>query len=137
MQDASRSLSSSRKLAARISENRVRTDQRFETYIDNLERIANQLLALYREANTAQRSSKAPRHFGTNWSFPSKHQLAQAPDGGAFLVDDDIAKRTQDDLERGVVDVNQKYVVAVREYQKIETMLEEELSNAETDAIAT
>lgn len=134
MENTSRSLSTSRKLAAQISENRHQTQQRFETYLDNLEQIANQLLALYREANSDQRTSKAPSHFGNNWSFPSRHQTHKESNGTATLFDDDIAKRTQEDLETGVVDVNEKYVEAVTTYQKIETMLEEKLANAEKAA---
>lgn len=131
MEGASRSLSTSRKLAARISENRHQTLQRFDTYLDSLEQIANQLLTLYREANSDQRTTKAPRHFEKKWSFPSRHQPYKESNKKPHLFDDDIAKRTQEDLENGVVDVNGKYVEAVTTYQKIETMLEKELANAE------
>ena len=132
MQDASRSLSSSRRLAARISEYRIQTQLRFETYLNNLEQIANQLLTLYREANSAERTSKPPRHYENGWTFPGRLKVSEGGGSVVTLFDDDIAKRTQEDLENGVVDVNENYIDSVRTYQKIESMLQGELSNAKT-----
>jgi hypothetical protein len=131
MQDASRTLSSSRRVAARIAESRALTRQRFETYLDNLERIANQLLTIYREANAFGRAAKPPKHFASNWRFPSRHPLGAGPNAERF-VDDDIAKRTQEDLEKGIADVSAKYVEAVTTYKQIESALKEELYGVET-----
>ena len=125
MKDASRALAASRRLAVRVIENRLGTLQRYETYVDNLERIANQLLVFYREANKAYRSTPSPQHFATAWRFPNRPTLGFAsPRGGNGTDDDDIAKRTQDDLEAGIENVSKRYVAAVTEYQKISTLLD-------------
>ena len=129
MQDASRSLATSRKLAGRIAENRVRHGQRFEAYIDLLERIANQLLSIYREENAAHRATPVPAHFKTSWSFPSRASLGAPAGPDLFAPNDDIATRTQEDLETGIVEVSEAYVEAVTTYKKIETMLEQDIDN--------
>ena len=125
MKDASRSLAASRRLAARIAENRIGTLQRYETYLDNLERIANQLLVFYREANRAYRSSPAPPHFTSAWKFPNRSQFGTAsPQMVNGAEEDAIAKRTQDDLEAGIENVSKRYVAAVTAYQRINTLLD-------------
>lgn len=130
MGDASRTLSTSRKLASRIAENRALTFQRFNTYVSNLEEKANQLLAIYREANREKRSSPPPNHFYEGWKFEShEHSRYGVPE--SIKVDDDIAKRTQEDLENGIKDVSEKFVEAVTTYKKIETVLEKDLADAQ------
>jgi len=131
MQTASRSLTTARKIAARVAGNYIQTNQRFRAYVDNLERIGNQLLTFYRENNIRYRSSKAPPHFLESWSFPGGHGLGNANNADRPLANDDVAKRTQVDLEEGIKVVSSSYVGAVTSYKKIESVFAEDLPDAD------
>lgn len=129
MKNVSGFLSSSRRIAARIGDGRASARSRFDTYLDGLERIANQLLTLYRESNRTNRETPAPEYFGAGWVFPNRQLGGSVTSNAATFPDDDIAKRTQDDLEKGIVDITNSYIEAVRTYAKIESMVEEDLPN--------
>ena len=131
IQTASRTLASSRRIAARISENRQAALARFSAYIDSLERTANQLLTLYREENQSNRSAPAPAHFIEEWQFSDRPSMQGQSNDKERWADDDVARRTQEDLEKGIAEVGQHYVTAVTTYKKIRTMVDEELSDAQ------
>jgi hypothetical protein len=131
MRDAASRLSASRNLAARIVEYRAQTYQRFETYLDNLERIANQLIVLYREA-------KGMGTLPVAWRFPNRNESG-APWRDIARLDPQeekerrkIAARTQEDIEAGIADISEKYIEAVTTYEHIAEMLSQGQANGET-----
>ncbi len=134
MQEASRSLTGARRIASRIAENRIQTQQRFRSYMDSLVTTGNQLLTYYREVNTRNRSTKAPPHFRERWSF--KDDITQG--GGSDTASDgvDIVKKTLDDLEDGIEVVNRSFVEAVTSYKKIESMFARDLPDAQKVEVA-
>lgn len=125
MHYASRELASSRKIAARIVENRWMAVRRFETYLEQLQNIGNQLLMMYREANRASRSSPAPSHFDQQWQIAGRNLFPYPPPNQSPAAGDDLVAKTIEHIEKGIVDVGDGYIAAFKQYQQIERALDE------------
>jgi hypothetical protein len=93
--------------------------QAYRSYIQHLEKTANDLLKLYREANRGNRSTLAPAYFAETWS---SQRRAPDLDGTAdpnLQEAEKIAREASDDLETVVKRVNKDLTAALAAYGKI------------------
>jgi hypothetical protein len=63
---------------AHICAHRSALIQQFKTYESSVETAANQLLALYRDANRVARKTRSPPHFDQRWRLP--HSVVDNPE---------------------------------------------------------
>jgi len=125
LEEANRDLAIRRSEYDSIIEGRARLVRLFAAHQSHLDRTANALLAVYREANKSARTDPAPRRFGTPYvleKFPVEQELPQAT--------------ARDDLRRSIADSQAVLVAQVEaihaeferqfaSYREIDDLIEE------------
>lgn len=135
LEEANRDLSIRRSEHDAILESRARLVRLFEAHQSHLDRVANTLLAVYREANKRSRSSPPPPRFTSSYSLdkiPTEHEL--------------LATSAREDLRRSIVDsqtvligqvqaIHAEFEKAFASYREIDELVEEK-TIARSDAQA-
>ncbi|HUG63410.1 MAG TPA: hypothetical protein VMP03_16305 [Methylomirabilota bacterium] len=126
MQDANRDLSVRRGEYEQILEQRARLARLFDQHQSHLQAIADTLLAIYREANQAARTTPAPARFSDGVVMERVEIAAELPadDGRA-----DLRRRIEEAqalLEREVGAMHQAFDAAVAGYHQIDDVVRED-----------
>ena len=135
LEEANRDLAIRRNEHDVILESRARLVRLFEAHQSHLERAANALLAVYREANKSSRSAPPPPRFSSTYSLdkiPTEQEL--------------LATTAREDLRRSIVEsqavlvsqvqaIHEEFEKAFASYREIDELVEEK-SIARSDAQA-
>ena len=91
--------------------------RRLASYEDHLEQVTNSLLAVYREANRAARSTPAPAHFDQRWL------LAPRTDPYFLLGEPELPK--PETVDAALDEIRELHDVVLRRFEKLLAEAEE------------
>jgi hypothetical protein len=105
----------------------------FKAHLEGLEEAANNLLAYYRRANHGARTEPAPKHFDERWQMPTP----ALPVFGSLDMRkiEESVRRANEVLEEQIGTVRTEYEKAIRTFQRIDELSEEELARGSAQAI--
>jgi hypothetical protein len=126
LEEANRDLSVRRSEHDAILESRARLVRLFEAHQTHLDRAANALLAVYREANKRSRKTASPPRFSSSYALdkiPTEHEL--------------LATSAREDLRRSIVEsqavlvsqvqaIHDEFEKAFASYREIDELVEEQ-----------
>lgn len=125
VQDIIRDLSQRRREAAAIIEHRTRLGKLFQEHQNHLERIANELLVIYREANRKTRTAPEPARFSE--SFKLERATVTPPS-----MDESHAERlsrkieqAQEELSSQIASIGQAFEEAMAQYHQLDDIAPE------------
>ncbi|WP_454817196.1 hypothetical protein [Labrys neptuniae] len=125
MEDISRDLSVRRGEYEAIVANRSRMLKLFAQHQEHLERAANALISLYREANTKARKAPPPTRFAAAFSL-TKVSVEANTDGEWSLRDlRSRIEQIQDMLTTEVKEIHTAYQTTMDEYQQLDDVVPE------------
>jgi hypothetical protein len=125
LEEANRDLAVRRSEHDSILESRTRILRLFEAHQSHLDRAANALLAVYREANKAARTSPPPLRFGKSYAlekFPVEQELPEASARGDLRQQ---IKDSQSDLDESVKKIHAEFEEAFATYREIDDLVDE------------
>ncbi len=93
--------------------------QAYRSYLQHLEKAANDLLQLYRETNRGTRNTPAPAYFAESWSSQRSAPEPTGPSDPDLQEAEKLARQASDDLEAVVKRVNKELTAALAAYDKI------------------
>lgn len=123
MNEAARDLSLKRGEFDSILQARARLNTAFVDFQGQLERAAQALLSVYREANRRARSTPAPARFGQAYALD---RLPVAADSTTDTARDDLRKSIADSqrlLDEQVAAIHREFDAAVASYREIDELL--------------
>lgn len=130
VQDIIRDLSQRRREAAAIIEHRARLGKLFQEHQNHLERTANKLLTVYREANRKTRTAPEPAHFSE--SFMLERATVSPPS-----MDESHAERlsrkieqAQEELSGQIANIGQAFEEAMAQYHQLDDIAPEARNGA-------
>jgi len=91
----------------------------FEAHQKYLNRAANDLLSVYRNANMRARTSPAPKHFNKSYALPEPPPAAPLPTVVDVTQLDDHIEKTNEALVKAISQVNTQFEQAVKEFRQI------------------
>jgi hypothetical protein len=130
MNGAAHDLSVRRSEFDSILQARARLAQRFAQHQNHIERSANALLTIYREANRKARKTPAPAHFTKNYEM---ERILYAGDDKETTTKDELRKsikESQEILEAQIAAIHQAFDEAVKSYREIDDLIPEDKSAA-------
>lgn len=113
-----------------ILQSRTRLAQRFSEHQNHIERAANALLAVYREANSENRKTDAPRYFTRSYQM---ERIVYAGDGKENTARDELRQSIKEShglLETQIAAIHQEFDKAVKSYREIDEFIPEEKSGS-------
>lgn len=126
MEEAGKDLSRRRGAYDSYMQGRERLDQLFIGYQDHLERNANTLLSMYREANQKARTDgKVPDHFGKRYKM---ERVPVSTNQGVAMARDDLRKALADAhelLNSQVVAIHAVFAAEVATYKQLDDLVPE------------
>jgi hypothetical protein len=128
MNDAAHDLSVRRGEFDSILQARARLAQRFAEHQNHIERTANALLTVYREANRGSRKTPSPSYFTKDYQM---ERIIYAGDGKENTARDELRqaiKESQELLETQIAAIHQAFDEAVKSYREIDDFIPEEKS---------
>jgi hypothetical protein len=116
-----------------ILEARQRLVEQYKSHLRGLEEVGNNLLASYRMSNRAHRTEPAPKRFDERWQM----RMPTVPMFGELDLRkmDTAVDRANEVLEEKIAEVHSEYDKAIRAFQRIEELSEEELVSGSAKAI--
>jgi hypothetical protein len=136
MQEAQRDLGKRRGEHDSILANRSRTIGLFEQHQDQLPRIGNALIAIYRSANREFRSSEAPTRFDHPFVMDRIRPDAEFPSSLVRKNLEEEIKSMQDLLKAEMNAVHQAFEEAIQSYREIDDLLPEESYGGRTKKVS-
>jgi len=125
LEDANRDLSVRRSEYDAIIEGRARLLRLFDAHQTHLDRTANALLSIYREANKRSRKTPPPHRFGVPYAL---EKIATEHEPQPFLVRDDLRRAieaSQAVLVDQVQAIHDEFERAFASYREIDDLVEE------------
>jgi hypothetical protein len=125
VQEIVRDLSARRKESAAIISHRQRTSALFNEHQNHLERTANALLTLYRNANRAARTEPEPSYFSKPYILERLTPILRTTDEAD---DRELAGRIQQaqaELSEQIRKIGAEFEAAVDQYHKLDTLFPE------------
>lgn len=119
-----RDLSQRRAEHQAIIAHRARNADLFREHQNQLERSANTLLTIYRDANRAARSEPEPKYFATSY----KMDRLKPTEIVAEWNDKDLAERiaqAQEELTRQMEKIGEEFSIAANRYRQLDTLFPE------------
>ena len=104
-----------------ITANEARLVEQFNTYVQYLQRCANELLSVYRQANVAARAIPAPEHFNAEWKLASPPDITDA-DSSAASIDQRISS-TFEGIRAARRQILEDYSAALQEFKSVESLV--------------
>jgi len=108
-----------------ILQGRARLAQRFAEHQNHIERTANALLTIYREANRGSRKVPAPEYFTKGYKMERIGYTGDAKEGTARDELRQSIKESQILLEAQIAAIHQEFDEAVRSYREIDDLIPE------------
>jgi hypothetical protein len=108
-----------------IRANQTHLIEQFEGHIDYLQKCGNELLSIYRQANTAARSSPEPEHFTTEWVLTGPVDYKNDLNSADSDIDTRIAT-TFEGIRATRLQILRDYQAALQEFRSIEFLVTKE-----------
>ncbi|EJB02323.1 hypothetical protein Rleg9DRAFT_7359 [Rhizobium leguminosarum bv. trifolii WSM597] len=120
-----RDLSSRRQECAAIIAHRTRTTGLFGEYQASLERTANALLTIYRDANRATRSEAEPAYFSTPYKLERLTPVLRTSEEWDDAVLSGRIQTAQTELSEQIRRIGAEFEAAVENYHRLDTIFPE------------
>ena len=130
VQEIVRELSARRQESAAIVSHRLRTSALFMEHQNHLERTANALLTLYRQANRAARTEAEPLYFSTPYTLVRLNPILRANDESDDKALATRIQEAQKELSDQIRKIGTEFETAVDQYHKLDKLFPENANGA-------